>query len=112
MRFYYQMPKPQTSRPFVSALTIGLGYFFGGFVPLIPYFFVPRDQVMLGLYWSIGAMAIALFTFGWVKTGVVTGWRGRANMIACSKGSLQMLVIGGAAAGAAIGLVRAIAGEH
>ena len=108
MRFHHQMAEPETSRPFVSAITIGLGYFFGGFVPLIPYFFVPRDQVMLALYWSIGVMAIALFTFGWVKTGVVTGWRGSANMIACAKGSIQMLIIGGAAAGAAIGLVRAI----
>ena len=53
-------------------------------------------------------MAVALFVFGWVKTGVVVGWRGRQNIIQALKSALQMVAIGGVAAGAAIGLVRAI----
>lgn len=77
-------------------------------MPLIPYFCVQRSEVYLALYWSIGVMAVALFAFGWVKTGVVIGWRGKDNVWAGIKGALQMVMIGGAAAGAAVGLVRAI----
>lgn len=55
-------------------------------------------------------MAFALFAFGWTKTGVVVGWRGRANVLAGLKGALQMTMIGGVAAGASVGLVRALHG--
>lgn len=113
MRFYHQAPEPDISRPFVCAITIGLGYFLGGLVPLIPYFCVKKNEVLLALWWSIGVMAIALFAFGWTKTGVVVGWRGRENILAGLKGALQMTLIGGVAAAAAIGLVRAIThGNH
>ncbi|MCJ1395510.1 hypothetical protein MMC18_008396 [Xylographa bjoerkii] len=108
MRFHHQMPEPETSRPFVSAATIAAGYFIGGFVPLLPYFCVQTDEVLLALYISIGVMAVALFAFGWVKTGVVSGWRGRKNITACVIGGVQMIIVGSAAAGAAVGLVRAI----
>ncbi|MCJ1405198.1 hypothetical protein MMC11_008424 [Xylographa trunciseda] len=108
MRFHHQMPEPETSRPFVSAATIAAGYFIGGFVPLLPYLCVNNSEVLLALYISIGVMAVALFAFGWVKTGVVSGWRGRKNMIACAISGVQMVVVGSAAAGAAVGLVRAI----
>ncbi|MCJ1421323.1 hypothetical protein MMC32_007686 [Xylographa parallela] len=108
MRFHHQMPCPETSRPFVSAATIAAGYFIGGFVPLLPYFCVQTDEVLLALYVSIGVMAVALFAFGWVKTGVVSGWRGRKNILAGVIGGVQMVLVGSAAAGAAVGLVRAI----
>ncbi|MCJ1383246.1 hypothetical protein MMC17_006884 [Xylographa soralifera] len=108
MRFHHQMPEPETSRPFVSAATIAAGYFIGGFIPLLPYLCVQTDEVLLALYVSIGVMAVALFAFGWAKTGVVSGWRGRKNVIACVIGGVQMIVVGSAAAGAAVGLVRAI----
>ena len=102
------MPEPETSRPFVCAATIAIGYFLGGFIPLIPYFCVQVDEVLLALWISIGVMAVALFAFGWTKTGIVTGWRGRKNIIACLTGSIQMVIVGGLAAGAAVGLVRAM----
>jgi VIT1/CCC1 family predicted Fe2+/Mn2+ transporter len=108
MRFHHQGAEPEKSRPLVCAVTISMGYFIGGLIPLIPYFFVKPNEVMLALYWSIGVMGIALFAFGWVKTGVVIGWRGRANMLAALKGALQMTMIGGVAAGASVGLVRAM----
>lgn len=108
MRFHHQMPEPATSRPFVCGITIALGYFIGGFVPLIPYFCVAQNDVLIALWWSIGAMAIALFAFGWVKTGVIRGWRGWQNILAGIVGGLQMVIVGGVAAGAAVGLVRAI----
>ena len=56
-------------------------------------------------------MAIALFAFGWVKTGVVKGWRGRQNILGGLKGAVEMVIVGGIAAGAAVGLVRAIGHE-
>ena len=108
MRFHHQTPPPATSRPFVSAATIALGYFLGGLVPLIPYFCVKDNEVLVGLWWSIGIMIVALFTFGYVKTGIVSGWRGRENILAGLKGATQMVIVGGVAAGAAVGIVRAI----
>ncbi len=77
-------------------------------MPLLPYFCVKRGEVLLALWISIGVMVVALFVFGWVKTGVVGGWRGRENVWRCVRGALQMVVVGGVAAGAAVGLVRAI----
>ena len=56
-------------------------------------------------------MIVALFSFGWVKTGVVCGWSGRSKMWAAATGGAQMVIVGGVAAGAAVGLVRAINGS-
>ena len=108
MKFHHQMPAPETSRPIVSALTIAIGYFLGGFVPLLPYFCVKNGQVLLALWISIGVMAVALFAFGWCKTGAVKGWQGKENITSCFWGGMQMVVVGGIAAGCAVGLVRAI----
>lgn len=108
MRFHHQMPKPDISRPFVCAATIAAGYFIGGFIPLLPYFCVKSDEVLLALWISIGVMVVALFGFGWTKTGIVSGWRGRKNILACLTGAVQMVIVGSAAAGAAVGLVRAM----
>jgi hypothetical protein len=58
-------------------------------------------------------MAVTLFVFGYAKTCIVRGWRGNCNVVAGIKGGVQMCVVGGVAAGAAIGLVRLIdAGQH
>ena len=76
-------------------------------MPLLPYLFVGSDQVYEGLYISIGVMVIALFVFGYVKTCVVEGWEGGKAIRAGCFGGVQMVVVGSAAAGAAMGLVRA-----
>jgi vacuolar iron transporter family protein len=107
MRFQHCAPEPASSRPFTSALTIALGYFFGGLVGLVPYFYVGEGNLYLGLYISIAVMAVALFVFGYVKTCVVTGWDGVRNFRRGVWGGCQMVVVGGAAAGAAMGCVRA-----
>ncbi|KAJ9604054.1 Protein ccc1 [Cladophialophora chaetospira] len=104
MHFQHRTPEPVASRAITCALTIALGYFVGGFIPLLPYFFA--SQVTEGLIWSISVMILALFVFGYVKTGFVEGWRGSR----CVKNSLwgagQMVIIGGSAAGCAMGVVR------
>lgn len=100
--------KPSTSAPWKSALTIGLGYAFGGLLPLIPYFFVGDDGVITALAISGGIMAVALFTFGYAKTAVVEGWTGKDNVKSALMEGLYMLVIGGAATGLAFVVTRAI----
>ncbi|KAH8812121.1 VIT family-domain-containing protein [Xylogone sp. PMI_703] len=107
MQFQHCAEEPAASRALTSALTIALGYFLGGLLPLLPYFFVGSNQVFEGLYISIGVMVIALFVFGYVKTCVVEGWNGGRKIRAGCYGGIQMVIVGSAAAAAAMGLVRA-----
>lgn len=104
--FHRRESAPDGNQPWVSAITLAIGYFVGGFIPLIPYFIATK--VLVALYWSIGVMAVTLFVFGYVKTGIVRGWSGKGNVLAAARGGLQMCVVGGLAAGAAMALVWAI----
>lgn len=106
MNFHHTLPKPSESRAVICALTIALGYFVGGFVPLLPYFFVGPHDAFVALRWSIITMVIALFIFGYGKTCFVSGWRGRRNIRKGVVGGLQMVLVGGLAAGSAMGLVK------
>ncbi|TKA77956.1 hypothetical protein B0A55_05797 [Friedmanniomyces simplex] len=106
MHFQHAQPEQAASRAITCALTIACGYFLGGFIPLMPYFLVGRDEVLLALWWSLGVMAVSLFAFGYGKTCFVTGWRGPGNVWEGAKGGVQMVVVGGVAAGCAMGLVR------
>ncbi|KAL1957264.1 hypothetical protein VTO42DRAFT_6170 [Malbranchea cinnamomea] len=106
LTFYHKQTEPNCNQAWISAITLALGYFIGGFIPLIPYFCL--DRVIVALYYSIGVMAVTLLVFGYIKTCIVRGWHGRENVIAGIQGGIQMVVVGGLAAGAAIALVRAI----
>ncbi|KAJ0424089.1 VIT family-domain-containing protein [Aspergillus carlsbadensis] len=106
MNFHHTLPEPSGSRALTCALTIALGYFIGGFVPLLPYFFVGESEAFLALKWSIATMAAALFIFGYGKTCFVSGWKGSRNIRKGVVGGLQMVLIGGVAAGSAMGLVK------
>lgn len=108
MTFHHKESLPTMSRAYKTAITLALAYFLGGLIPLIPYFIVARKEVLIALWWSIGVMAITLLVFGYVKTCIVVGWEGRRNVLAGIKGGGQMLLVGAAAVGAAIGLVKAI----
>jgi VIT1/CCC1 family predicted Fe2+/Mn2+ transporter len=105
MRFEHILPEPASSRSFTCALTIALGYFVAGFVPLLPYILVGQHEVNLGLHWSIGTMAVALLVFGYVKSCYVTGWSGWLNVFIGVRSGVEMVIVGGVAAGAAMGLV-------
>lgn len=111
MHFQHTLPEPAGNRAITCALTIALGYFIGGFIPLLPYIFVGQNEVSLGLYWSIGIMIVALFVFGYVKTCFVTEVKGWRRTLKCVRGGLEMVVVGSAAAGAAMGLVIAFDGN-
>ena len=104
--FYHKETQPDCNQAYVSAITLAIGYFVGGFIPLIPYFCV--DRVDTALYLSIAVMGVTLLAFGYVKTCIVRGWSGRQNILAGIRGGIQMVIVGGVAAGAAVGLVRAI----
>jgi len=107
VRFQACLEEPASSRALTSALTIAGAYFVGGLLPLSPYFFV--EGVLEALYISVAVMVLALFVFGYGKTCVVVGWTGRVRDGAW--GGVQMVVVGGAAAAAAMGLVRLFNGE-
>lgn len=111
MQFQHCAEEPASSRALVSAITIAMGYFLGGLLPLIPYFWVGANQVYEGLYISIAVMVVALFIFGYVKTCVVAGWDGGRKIRAGCYGGVQMVIVGSAAAAAAMGLVRLFNGE-
>lgn len=104
--FHHKESTPDCNQAWMSAITLALGYFVGGFIPLIPYFCTSIVQVAFS--YSVAVMAVTLLVFGYVKTCVVRGWRGRENILAGLYGGGQMVVVGGVAAGAAIGLVRLI----
>ncbi|GAB7353655.1 hypothetical protein MBLNU459_g4064t1 [Dothideomycetes sp. NU459] len=107
MRFHHNLPDSANaaSRAYVSALTIAAGYFFGGLVPLTPYFLAQTNQV--AFRWSVAVMAVALFVFGYVKTLLV----GEGKRLSCAKAGVQMMVLGGVAAAAAMACVKAVGGS-
>ena len=91
MRFELGLERPDPGRAVSSALTIGGAYVVGGLVPLVPYMLVPEVRTAMG--WSVVTTGAALLAFGAVK-GRFTG----ASLV---RSSLQTLLVGGLAAGAA-----------
>lgn len=91
MRFELGLERPEPGRAVSSALTIGGAYVVGGLVPLVPYMLVPEVRTAMG--WSVVTTGAALLAFGAVK-GRFTG----ASLV---RSSLQTLLVGGLAAGAA-----------
>lgn len=106
LNFHHRETEPDCNQAYTSAITLALGYFIGGFIPLIPYFIL--SQVYTAFIASIIIMAVTLFVFGYVKTCVVRGWKGGVNIRAGLMGGGQMCVVGGLAAGAAVALVKLI----
>lgn len=84
-----------TSRLYISALTIGLSYFIGGIIPLLPYMFV--EQASKALCLSVVITGLILLIFGVVKQRV-TG--GEGGVKGYAYGAVSTLAVGGVAAGA------------
>lgn len=104
MRFHHRLAEGDytTSRAYVCGLTISLGYIFGGLIPLLPYVFIADTQ--RAFLSSVIVMALALFAFGWIKTSLV----GERHTWNCFMNGVQMVMLGGTAAGAAIACVKAV----
>jgi len=92
-------------RMYASAFTIGMGYLLGGLIPLLPYFFISRAHIAL-IYSSI-ITGIVLLIFGAVKARVTGAAQNPTGYI---WGAFSTLMVGGLAAAAAFGIVRALEG--
>ncbi|VEU22433.1 DEKNAAC103685 [Brettanomyces naardenensis] len=104
IRFGRGLEEPADNRQLTSALTIGSGYFFGGFVPLMPYFFT--STVITGLLISVVVMLFTLFWFGYLKARISMG--SECGTWTCVSEGLQMVLVGSLAAGSAWVLVYLI----
>jgi VIT1/CCC1 family predicted Fe2+/Mn2+ transporter len=103
MKFELNLERPLANRSWISALTIGSSYFFGGVIPLLPYALTPNADV--ALLSSCCVTLFALFIFGYIKS----------RLLGTSRpflGALQMTFVGALAAGAAYGVARAIPQQH
>lgn len=96
MRFELGLEEPDPTRARISAWTIALSYVVGGLIPLLPYMVV--SEIRTALWWSVAVTPVALFVFGYVKSGYtgVPPWRG----------GFQTVLVGGLAAAAAFGIAR------
>ncbi|CCE05550.1 conserved membrane hypothetical protein [Bradyrhizobium sp. STM 3843] len=96
MRFELGLERPDPKRAPISAVTIGGSYVVGGLIPLIPYMLV--HDIATALPISVVSTGFALLVFGAIK-GHFTG-------VSKIKSSLQTLLVGGLAAGAAFWLAH------
>jgi vacuolar iron transporter family protein len=102
--FFFAEEVPD-KRMYISAFTIGMGYLIGGLIPLLPYFFISRAQV--ALIYSIIITGVVLLVFGAVKAHITGAGVGTYSYI---WGALSTLLVGGVAAGASFGIVKALEG--
>lgn len=100
MKHELGLEKPDPKRAHKSAFNIGLSYIVGGFIPLIPYFFV--DTALIGLKYSAMITLVCLFIFGYFKSKMtgVNPWIG----------GVKVMLIGATAASVAFGIARLIEG--
>jgi VIT1/CCC1 family predicted Fe2+/Mn2+ transporter len=101
MREELGLEEPHPGRALRSALTIGLSYVAGGFLPLLPY--ALGFPLSTALLISVGLTLIALLLFGAVK-GHFTG-------VPPVRSAVQTAVVGGVAAGFAYTLARLVSGR-
>ncbi|KAJ3110219.1 hypothetical protein HK100_003113 [Physocladia obscura] len=99
MKYELNLDKPDSSRLWISALTIGASYFMGGIVPLFPYLVISNANI--AFYVSIGGTLVALFIFGYVKAGIM-------GVEQKMKSAFEMMIVGAAASGAAFGIAKAM----
>ncbi len=100
MKHELGLEKPDPKRAHKSAFNIGLSYIVGGFIPLIPYFFV--DTALIGLKYSAMITLVCLFIFGYFKSKMtgINPWIG----------GVKVMLIGATAASVAFGIARLIEG--
>ena len=102
MKYELGLEKPDPKRATRSAFNIGLSYVVGGFIPLIPYFYV--TEAVDGLKISAVITLICLFIFGFFKSKItgINPWTG----------GLKVMMIGALAAGAAFTIAKLIEAGH
>ncbi|AEO58501.1 hypothetical protein MYCTH_2305861 [Thermothelomyces thermophilus ATCC 42464] len=101
MDFELRLPEPDVGRAWASAATMGLSYFVGGLIPMLPYFFLSRtDRALLV---SVAITVVILLIFGFLKN-----WLAIRTRKAGLWGSVQTLIVGALAAGTSYAIVRAL----
>lgn len=98
MREELGLEEPHPGRALSSALTIGLSYIAGGFLPLLPY--ALGLPISTAFQISVVVTLVALLIFGAVK-GHFTG-------VPVVRSALQTALVGGVAAGFAYALARIV----
>ncbi|KAJ9129782.1 DUF125-domain-containing protein [Pleurostoma richardsiae] len=101
MDFELKLEKPNVSRAWISAATMGLSYFLGGLLPMIPYF--AMTDATKALFVSIGITVVILLVFGFIKSWITLKKKRSAVW-----GAIQTLCVGALAAATSYGIVRAI----
>ncbi|CAK3755067.1 Vacuolar iron transporter [Lecanosticta acicola] len=101
MDFEVRLEKASTRMAWMEGLVMGVAYFLGGLLPMIPYF--AMDRVNHALFVSIGITAVILVVFGYVKALVTGTTHGDAAW-----SSVQTLAIGAVAAAVSYGIVRGL----
>lgn len=96
-----KLEAPDANRAWISAMTMGLSYFLGGLIPMIPYFLM--EQATEALLVSVAITVVILLIFGYIKNWIMI-----RNKRAGIRGALQTLVIGALAAGTSYVIVRAL----
>ncbi|KAI8968190.1 VIT family-domain-containing protein [Mycotypha africana] len=96
MRYELNLELPDPNRSWISALTIGISYFLGGLIPLLPYFLV--SDTYTALYGSCLVTLLTLFVFGYMKSIYL---RPKQAFM----GAIQTLAIGAVAAAFSYGIV-------
>ncbi|OAQ59693.2 protein CCC1 [Pochonia chlamydosporia 170] len=74
MDFELRLERPDQIIPWLSAIVMGLAYFLGGFIPMVPYF---ATEILKALFVSIGVTAVMLLLFGFFKA-IMMGLGARA----------------------------------
>lgn len=102
MDFELRLSRPAGKKScIIEGLVMGLAYFLGGLLPMIPYFAL--RNVVHALFVSIGVTFVILLTFGYTKA-LFTGTTHRD----AAWSAAQTLAIGAVAAGTSYGIVRAV----
>ncbi|KID70532.1 hypothetical protein MAN_00131, partial [Metarhizium hybridum] len=101
MDFDLRAERPAAHRAWVSGVTMGLSYFVGGLIPMVPYFLL--DNIRDALVVSVAVTVVILLGFGYVKNYVAI-----RNHRAGAWGALQTLVIGVLAAGTSYLIVKSL----
>lgn len=105
MDFELQLSKPSLSRAPIEGLVMGISYFLGGILPMVPYFAIP--VVNHALYASIGITVVILLIFGYAKARITGTTHKDAFWSAC-----QTLLVGAVAAAVSYGIVRGVDSDH
>ncbi|KAB2570244.1 hypothetical protein BFW01_g5622 [Lasiodiplodia theobromae] len=101
MDFELKLEKPALNRAWISALVMGLSYFLGGLVPMLPYFFL--NNIHHALFTSIAITVVVLLIFGYVKASATSCPRKT-----CWYSAFQTLLVGALAAATSYAIVRGV----